>query len=54
MGDLVPRLPTIFSSPARLFPQTYRGARFVSNEIPKLQLEGFYVDQVRQSHFRLA
>ena len=48
VGDLVPRLPTIFSSPARLFPQTYRGARFVSNEITKLQLEGFYVDQVRQ------
>ena len=41
MGDLVPQLPTIFSSPARLFPQTYRGIRFVSNEIPNLQLEGF-------------
>ena len=24
VGDLVPQLPTIFSSPARLFPQTYR------------------------------
>ena len=29
-------------------PQTYRGIRFVSNEIPNLQLEGFYVDEVRQ------
>lgn len=48
VGDLVPQLPTIFSSPARLFPQTYRGIRFVSNEIPNLQLEGFYVDEVRQ------
>lgn len=48
VGDLVPQLPTIFSSPARLFPQSYRGIRFVSNEIPNLQLEGFYVDEVRQ------
>ena len=48
VGDLVPQLPTIFSSPARLFPQTYRGVRLVSTEIPKLQLEGFYVDKVRQ------
>ncbi len=31
-----------------MFPQTYRGIRFVSNEIPNLQLEGFYVDEVRQ------
>lgn len=37
-----------FSSPARLFPQTYRGVRFLSTEIPNLQLEGFYVDEVRQ------
>ena len=48
VGDLVPLLPTIFSSPARLFPQTYRGVRFLSTEIPKFQLEGFYVDEVRQ------
>lgn len=48
VGDLVPLLPTIFSSPARLFPQTYRGVRFLSTEIPNLQLEGFYVDEVRQ------
>ncbi|WP_445115814.1 OprD family outer membrane porin [Acinetobacter sp. WZC-1] len=48
VGDLVPLLPTIFSSPARLFPQTYRGIRFVSTEIPNVQLEGFYVDEVRQ------
>lgn len=48
VGDLVPQLPTIFSSPARLLPQTYRGVRLGSTEIPNLQLEGFYVDQVRQ------
>lgn len=48
IGDLVPQLPTIFSSPARLFPQTYRGVKLSSTAIDHLQLEGFYVDQVRQ------
>ncbi|WP_343594638.1 OprD family outer membrane porin [Acinetobacter sp.] len=48
VGELVPQLPTIFASPARLFMQAYRGVHLKSNEIDGLELEGFYVDKVRQ------
>lgn len=48
VGELVPQLPTIFASPARLFMQAYRGAHLKSKEFENIELEGFYVDQVRQ------
>ena len=47
IGDLMPLIPTVFSSQARLLPQTYRGIKLIGNEIPKLQLEGYYLDQTR-------
>lgn len=48
VGELVPQLPTIFASPARLFMQSYRGAHLKSTEFDGFELEGFYVDKVRQ------
>lgn len=47
IGDLMPLIPTVFSSQARLLPQTYRGIKLQTNEIPKFQLEAYYLDQTR-------
>lgn len=47
-GTLIPFNPMLVGSPARLFPQTYRGVALESREIDKLILEASYVNEVNQ------
>ncbi len=47
-GTLTPMFPVLFSSPARLFQQNYRGTHLQINEIENLKLHGLYVDRVNQ------
>lgn len=46
IGTLSPMFPVIFSSPARLFQQNYRGAHLQFNQVKDLKLHGLYVDRV--------
>ncbi len=60
VGTLGPQFPVLMSSPARLFPQTYRGVHLQSTEIKDLKLHAIYVDRVNHrdstnyEHLRLA
>lgn len=45
-GTLIPFNPMLVGSPARLFPQTYKGINIESKEFDKLTLEASYVDEV--------
>ena len=47
-GTLSPMFPVIFSTPARLFQQNYRGGHLQFNEIDNLKLHALYVDRVNQ------
>lgn len=46
IGTIEPKLPLLFASPARLFPQTYRGAQFQTSEISDFHLNAIYIDRV--------
>ncbi|ENX60201.1 hypothetical protein F885_02393 [Acinetobacter higginsii] len=46
VGILEPKLPVLFASPARLFPQTYRGIQIQTSEIPNFHLNVIYVDRI--------
>ncbi|WP_171405135.1 OprD family outer membrane porin [Acinetobacter sichuanensis] len=46
VGTLVPMFPVIFSSPARLFQQNYRGAQLQINDFQNIKIHGLYVDRV--------
>lgn len=48
VGTLSPMFPVLFSSPARLFQQNYRGAHLQVNEIDDLKINAIYVDRVNQ------
>lgn len=48
VGTLTPMFPVLFSSPARLFQQNYRGAHLQFNEIDNLKLHALYTDRVNQ------
>ncbi|MBK0062825.1 MULTISPECIES: OprD family outer membrane porin [unclassified Acinetobacter] len=47
-GTLMPFTPVIFSSRARLLPQTFRGVEFKSKDLEKTNLTLGYVDKVNQ------
>lgn len=46
VGTLEPKLPVLFASPARLFPQVYRGIQVQTSEIPNFHLNVVYVDRI--------
>ncbi len=48
VGTLTPMFPVIFSTPARLFQQSFRGIHLQSNDIENLHLNALYVDRVNQ------
>ncbi len=48
VGTLAPMFPVLFSSPARLFQQNYRGAHLQFNEVDNLKVNAIYVDRVNQ------
>jgi len=48
VGTLTPMFPVLFSSPARLFQQNYRGAHLQFNEIENLKVHALYTDRVNQ------
>lgn len=45
-GTLIPFNPMLVGSPARLFPQTYRGFALESKDVDKFSIEASYVDEV--------
>ncbi len=47
-GTLIPFNPMLVGSPARLFPQTYRGFSLESKDLDKFSLEASYIDEVNQ------
>lgn len=47
-GTLRPRNPVIFSSPARLLDQTFRGAELQSKEFEHFKITAAYIDSVKQ------
>lgn len=47
-GTLAPMFPVLFSSPARLFQQNYRGTHLQINEMDNLKIHALYVDRVNQ------
>lgn len=47
-GTVMPRLPILISSPARLLWQTFRGAHLRSQDIPGLSLQGGYLTRMNQ------
>ena len=46
LGTQFPTLPVIYGSPARLLPQTFRGAYLISEDIPDLTLHVGQMDRV--------
>ena len=48
VGTLRPMNPVLVASPARLLPQTYRGISLESKDIPNLDFQSAYIDQVNQ------
>lgn len=46
IGTLEPKIPVLFASQARLFPQIYRGIQIQTSEIPDFRLNAIYVDRV--------
>ena len=46
VGTLRPMNPVLVASPARLLPQTYRGISLESKDIPNLDFQSAYIDQV--------
>ena len=47
-GTLAPNLPILFASPARLLPQTFRGAQLKSQDIDNLTLNAGWLDRMNQ------
>ncbi|SFL10806.1 OprD family outer membrane porin, partial [Azotobacter beijerinckii] len=48
VGTVMPRLPILISSPARLLWQTFRGSHLRSQDIPGLSFQGGYLTRMNQ------
>lgn len=48
VGTVMPRLPILISSPARLLWQTFRGGHLRSQDIPGLSFQGGYLSRMNQ------
>ncbi|TKD31550.1 OprD family porin [Azotobacter chroococcum] len=48
VGTVMPRLPILISSPARLLWQTFRGGHLRSQDIPGLSFQGGYLNRMNQ------
>ncbi|GAB3472342.1 OprD family porin [Azotobacter salinestris] len=48
VGTVMPRLPILISSPARLLWQTFKGGHLRSTDIPGLSLQGGYLNRMNQ------
>lgn len=46
IGTLTPQFPVLMASPARLFPQTFRGIHLQSAEFSDFKMHAIYVDRV--------
>ena len=48
LGTQYPQLPILFASPARLLPQTFRGAYLRSQDVDRLSLHAGWLDRMNQ------